>query len=299
MLRGMFKKLRNTQPLNYIATTLIRTAFNTEGGPPEVIVKHLPRNGIVQSRLPNGRVIRLWSRGDDWIANQVFWKGWYGYEPETSSVFFELAKRSRVIIDVGAHIGYYSILAALANPDAKIFAFEPLPQAAQRFKRNIKENRLANISLLEFAIGDATGAATLFHIPDSSESIPSSSGLSQTFFQSPYYLEQGVVAGAVVEVKTLDEVASTHMIPHVDLVKIDTETTEPAVIAGMSKTIERDRPEILFEVLPGQGTGPVLTQQLRSLGYKFYLLRDTGPEERDEVESHPCFWNYLARVTNN
>ncbi len=54
---------------------------------------------------------------------------------------------------------------------------------------------------------------------------------------------------------------------------------EPAVIVGMSKTIERDRPDIIFEVLPDQGTGPVIAQQLRSLGYKLFLFRDRGTDE--------------------
>jgi hypothetical protein len=57
----------------------------------EVAIKHLPRTGPVRSRLPNGEVLRLWSRGDDWISNQVFWRGWSGYEPETTPLFFELA----------------------------------------------------------------------------------------------------------------------------------------------------------------------------------------------------------------
>jgi hypothetical protein len=81
------------------------------------MIKHLHRFGIVRSRLPHGRTLRLWSRGDDWIANQVHWRGWDGYEPETLPLFFRLAATARVTLDVGAHVGFFTLLAGHANPE--------------------------------------------------------------------------------------------------------------------------------------------------------------------------------------
>src|SRR5689334_3094283 len=149
MIRKMLRKLRSSQPFNYLTTTTIKIAFNTWSAVPETVVKHLPRIGPVQTRLPNGRTLRLLSCGDDYITNLIFWRGWNGYEPETTSIFFGLAQRSGVVLDVGAHIGYYSLVAALANPEARVLAFEPLPKAIQRFKQNVKENSLSNIQLFE------------------------------------------------------------------------------------------------------------------------------------------------------
>jgi FkbM family methyltransferase len=266
------------------------------GRTPETFVRHLPRVGAVESRLPNGRALRLWSRGDDHVANQVYWKEWRGYESETTPLFYELASKASVVFDVGAHVGFYSLLAAHANPSGRVLAFEPLPKAAERFRRNVAENGLTNVELFECALGDAEGSATLYHEPDSAEGVPTSSGLSSHFFQLPYYVSHGVKAGIDVRVTTIDEVARERNVARVDLIKIDTETTEPAVLAGAAETLARDRPDLVFEVLPGQGTSGAITRLLKPLGYTFYHLRDDGPVRREEIEDHADWWNYFARA---
>lgn len=79
MLQAIIKRLRTTPPLNHLATTAIKKSFSPWGYPPQRLTKHLPRIGLVEARLPNGRVLHLWSQGDDGIASQVFWEGWNGY----------------------------------------------------------------------------------------------------------------------------------------------------------------------------------------------------------------------------
>lgn len=297
MMRRTLRRLRGSQPFNYLATTAIKAACAPLGAAPEAFVRRLPRVGVAESRLPNGRRLRLWSHGDEQVANQVFWRGWAGYEPETTPVFYERARGARVVLDVGAHVGFYALLAAHANPSARVVAFEPLPTAAARFRRNVEENRLSNVELLECALGDAPGRATLFHDADPQrEGIPTSSGLSADFFQLPYFVEHGVRPGAEVEVRTVDEVAETLGLGRVDLIKIDTETTEPAVLRGALGVLTRDRPDIVFEVLPGHGTAPEVERVLAPLGYDFYLLGEGGAERREHVEDHPTLWNYLASV---
>ena len=299
MMRRALKRLRASQPFNYLATTACRAACAPLGGAPEVFVRRLPRTGSAESRLPNGRTLRLWSRGDDQVANVVFWRGWAGYEPETTPLFYELACNAQVVLDVGAHVGFYSLLAAHANPSARVVGFEPLPAAAERFRRNVAENRLSNVELLECAVGDEPGAATLYNDSQTGEGIPTSSGLSAEFFQSPYFVEHGVRPGAQVEVRTLDEAARSLKLGRVDLIKIDTETTEPAVLRGARAVLASDRPALVFEVLPGHGTAPEIEELLAPLGYRFYLLGDKGPEPREHIADHPAFWNYLAKAVDS
>ena len=296
MMRNALKELRGWGPVNLLATSAAKAAFGPWGGAPEALVRHLPRVGRAESRLPNGRTLRLWSRGDDGVATQVFWRGWRGYEPETAPVFYELARAARVVLDVGAHVGFYALLAAHANPSARVLAFEPLPSAAARLRRNVAENRLANVEVFECALGDEGGTASLFHGPEGAGGIPTSSGLSGEFFELPYFAERGVAPATEVAVKTMDEVAREQSLERVDLIKIDTETTEPAVLAGARGVLGRDRPDIIFEVLPGYGTGAALGELLAPLGYEFYLLRPEGPERHDRVEEHPTLWNHLARA---
>jgi FkbM family methyltransferase len=296
MMRSALKGLRAWRPFNLLATAAVKAACGPWGGAPESVVRHLPRVGPAESRLPNGRTLRLWSLGDDGVANQVFWRGWRGYEPEMAPVFYELARGAGVVLDVGAHVGFYALLAAHANPSARVLAFEPLPSAAARLRRNVAENRLTNVEVFGCALGGEGGTARLFHGPEGAGGIPTSSGLSAEFFEQPYFAERGVAPATEVAVQTVDEVARGHGLERVDLIKIDTETTEPAVLAGARGVLERDRPDLIFEVLPGSGTAPAIEGLLAPLGYEFYLLRPEGPERRGRLEEHATLWNHLARA---
>jgi hypothetical protein len=73
IVRPCFKSLRGWLPVNYLATGLAKGICDlTSGAYPNLAIRHLPRCGNVRALLPNGSVLRLWSRGDDWVANQAY-----------------------------------------------------------------------------------------------------------------------------------------------------------------------------------------------------------------------------------
>ena len=275
--------LRGSQPFNRVATDALHAAGRLFGTP-EMAIRHLHRMGSVRSRLPNGRVLQLWSQGDDWVSNQVFWRGWAGYEPETTSVFFRLALESTATIDVGAYVGYFSLLAAHANPAARVLALEPLPTVFSRLVRNVRLNRLS-VECLMAAAGDREGSASFYH---QAHDLPTSSSLSREFMADA----TGVVA-STVRVVRIDDLVRERRIGRVDLVKIDTESTEPAVLAGMAETLSRDRPSIVCEVLRGRGAEDRLAPLLAPFGYRYFLLTPDGPQARERIEGHPRWLNYL------
>lgn len=285
-MKAALKRLRASQPFNSLATTTLRGITSGIGRPSEFLIKHLPRVGTVARRLPNGRMLRLWSHGDDWVSNQVFWRGWQGYEPETTPLFFRLAERASVTFDVGAHVGYYALLAGHANPEARVYAFEPMAATCARLRRNIELNGLANIEVIEAAAGDRDGMVEFF-APDGE--IPCSAGMSEGFYQ-PW---ADAFSRIEVESVTLDRFVQSAGIARVDLIKLDTESTEPQVLRGMHETLKRDRPAIICEVLCGCGSEEPLAELLAPLGYRFYLLTSAGPELRDRIEGHPVWLNYL------
>jgi FkbM family methyltransferase len=290
VLRGRLKRLRSSQPFNRLATAGVRTVLRLVGGAPERVVRHLHRLGPVASRLPNGRVLRLWSRADDWVSNQVYWRGWEGYEPETSPLFYRLAVRAQVTVDLGAHVGFFSLLAAHANPAGRVFAFEPLEKAFVRLQDNVARNGLANVECIRSAAGTATGRAPFFFAE--LDGIPCSSSLSSDFMKG-----FGDVAETLVSVLAIDDFVRERGIPRVDLVKADTESTEPDALRGMARTLERDRPAIVCEVLSGRATAAPLEQILRPLGYRFYVLTPEGPRREQSIEGHPEWLNHLFTVT--
>ena len=285
LITGLLKRLRVSQPFNYMATSTVRAFLRVAGQESEFAIKHLHRVGGVADVLPNGRTLRLWSRADDWVSNQVFWRGWRGYEPETAPLFFRLASRAAVTLDVGAYVGFFTLIAGHANPKSRVFAFEPLPDAYRRLLSNIELNGLTNVVAVPSAVGEIDGSAEFFM---SATNMPCSSSLSYEFMQSAERLRI-----ATVPVIKLDRFLRENGVQRVDLMKIDTESTEPQVLNGMMETIRRDRPLIFCEVLMGRGSEESLQEFVRTTGYHAYLLTPDGPECRDRVEGHPEWLNYL------
>lgn len=282
---GSLKKLRASQPFNFLVTTAVYEFLNATGLHSELAVKHLHRVGLVRRRLPNGRALSLWSRADDWVSNQVYWRGWDGYEPESVPLFFRLATRARVVFDVGAYVGFFSLLAAHANADCRVYAFEPLAEVYDRLQKNIALNDLKNVECICAAVGEVDETAEFYHVADH---MPCSSSLSLEFMQSA-----SDVRSSTVPVITLDRFVRENNLSRVDLLKIDTESTEPQVLRGMIETLGRDHPTILCEVLKDRGSERLLGELLRPLGYRFYHLTPDGPVPREQVEGHPSWLNYL------
>jgi FkbM family methyltransferase len=286
-MKKLLKTLRVTQPINYLASSGLKAAMDLAGTRSDWVMSRLPRVGEVRAVLPDGKVLRLWSRGDEWICNAVFWRGLEVYEPETRDVFYRLAKHASVVLDVGAHIGVYSILAAFANPECAVYAFEPLTVVHERLQRHLAINQVKNVTCVAAAAGAVEGTADFYHAP--LEYVPSASSLSREFLA--YYDDK--LMSCRVSVMTLDSFAEKNGLPRVDLVKIDTETTEPDVLSGMARILERDHPAIVCEVLGGQGTGQALEGILGPLGYRYYQLAAEGPLLRRRIEGHEEWRNYL------
>lgn len=278
--------MRSSQPFNRLATSTIRSLLAAGGLKSEFIIKHLHRIDLVETLLPNDKTLRLQSKGDDWVSNQVFWRGWAGYEPETIPLFFRLAQKSRVTFDIGAYVGFFALLAALANEDGKVYAFEPMQAIYQRLRNNISINNLRNIETFLGAVGEKEGEAEFFHL-DGAE-LPTSSSLSQEFVRD---VEN--IASTKVKVFRLDRFIEERNIERVDLMKIDTESTEPDVLRGASSLLRRDHPQIICEVLKNRGSEKPLADILRPLGYNFYLMTPNGLKKREQIEGHPEFLNYF------
>jgi len=101
--------------------------------------------------------------------------------PETTPLFFRLAREAEVVLDVGAYVGFFAELAGLANRQARIFAFEPMPENAERLHVQVELNGLSNVESVPAAVSDADGTAKIFHAGSGFEC---STSLSREFMSS-------------------------------------------------------------------------------------------------------------------
>lgn len=289
-LRRAVRTILTWPPLNRPLTGLLRAALPSRLQHHPSVARYVPRVGLVQAPLPDGRVLRMASQGDDDIASPLFWRGWDGHETETARLFYELAGSARVTLDIGAHVGYYALLAAHANPAGRVYAFEPMPRVRERLERNVALNGAPNVTCLPCALGSPAGQAEFFHVR---EGIPSSSSLSRGFMQS--IVARDELTSSTVDVVEGDDFAAEHAIERVDLIKLDTETTEAAVLTGLRGTLRRDRPPIICEVLDADAARD-LQALLDPLGYEYYLLTDGGPLRRERIEPDGVWHNFIFRA---
>lgn len=173
----------------------------------------------------------------------------------------------RTVLDVGANTGQFASAIAALLPDARIYAFEPLPDCYEALRRRMRRSR-ERFEAFPFAIGDVEGAVT-FHrssFAESSSVLPMDDLHKQAF---PWTAE---TVPLEVEMRTLDEVVhGLDLAPDV-LLKIDVQGYEHRVLVGAARTLPRIRyviTEVTFEPLyRGQGSAAETCALLSRHGFQ-------------------------------
>ena len=223
---------------------------------------------------------------DNHLSFQLFWTGMDYYEPFTRKVIECLTASSRVFLDVGANIGFFSMVAAKLNPQLRTFAFEPNPKMLALLCNHIRLNGLTNLTAESCALSNREGEARLFL----SESDMSASLLPD--FQKDFSPALGAVP---VKLTTLDSFARRTGLSGPIVLKVDVEGHEKEVLDGTGSLIAELRPDIIIEVL-GDFDASWLAR-LRSHGYGFHRITHQGLKQSDVVTLTKIgdftFFNYL------
>jgi FkbM family methyltransferase len=228
------------------------------------------KNGVT-IRLPNGKDLRFAKDAGIGLASLLYWSGIDGFEPETSKALRALFERAGTFVDVGANYGIYSLLAALWNPDLRVIAFEPLTPIYEGLKKNVRCNRLEERILCEnLALASEGGKATFF-IPNAEDKDLESTG---TLATDSWQARKGSPQVQVDAVRFDDYESQNHI--RVDLVKIDVEDFEAAVLTGMQGVIRRDLPFIVCEVLPRKHHNQATHDIVKVLNYQAYWITPLG-----------------------
>lgn len=232
----------------------------------------IKRDGVTTT-LPNGSVMRLARNTAVGMSSLLFWSGIDGYEAETSKTLRFFFSHASTFIDVGANCGLYSVLACLWNPRIKVLAFEPFQPIYDRLRKNIDLNHLNERVVCEnLALSSHSGTRT-FYIPQSDgKDFETTGTLADSSWQS-----RKKSPSVQVQTVRLDEYEARHPM-RVDLVKIDVEDFESEVLDGMRRTIQRDRPFIICEILPRnrEHKNEHTRQLLEEIGYTAYWITPCG-----------------------
>ena len=287
-LKPFLKRLRATPAINAPLTSFLRWGLSKAGQELPHRFHFLLRAGDFDLELPLGGWVRIRSTADDSVTSGLFWWGWRSHEPETLGLFQALARRAVTVVDVGAHVGLFTLIAAASvRAGGTVYAFEPLPQCFDRLRENINLNGFDNTQIYVAAAGSESSTKDFYFI--NGVATPMMGGLATIFANESY------MSTLKVPVVTLDETIGDR---RVDLVKLDTETTEADVLTGMRTILARDRPTIITEVWD-QPRGEALTEILKPLGYRFFALETNGPVPTDIVRGGSPSMNCLATTRSS
>lgn len=221
-----------------------------------------------------GGLVFYYLKNDRYIGQRV---ALGKYEPYETELMLRQVKKGDVVIDVGANIGYYTVLLAKkVGKKGKVYAFEPDSVNFAILEKNIKANKLKNVVAMKVAVGSKNEEKVLYK----SEENLGDHRLYETLRPSGTSLDR-----EAIKIIKLDDfikepsVAKAMEGRGVDLIKIDTQGWEPEVVEGAKRIIERDKPIMFFEYSPASYkvaklNGKKMIEFLEKIYKKIFLIDD-------------------------
>ena len=206
------------------------------------------------------------------------------YDLALSEILWVLAEKGNTCVDIGANIGYTSMLMAeRVGSEGSVTSFEPNPNLLTRLKFNLALYIASgNIQLNEFALSDQNGEAFL-NIPDQSLH---NDGTASVVLSAN---EKSVP----IQLKTLDDSINPHV--NIDLLKIDVEGHELNVFKGAIQLLLAKRiKHIVFE--ENESYPSAVSNFLDEYGYTILRIQKgwIGVELKDPLSSKPIDAQYEA-----
>jgi FkbM family methyltransferase len=237
-----------------------------------LILKHASRRRSLMASIsiirPLDRRDISFEASDSSVLDDVYWFGMQGYEGPLPEIWSRLCAVSENILEIGGNVGIYTVVGA-KRMLGKYTVLEPVPQIARILSANIRRNDVSSVEVLEAAAipGDDELDVTL-NIPNEGRSVPVGAHLVKDVEICP--------RSTLREIK-VKGVPFTKLAAGRDLIKIDAEGIEHALLAAAVKIIERYKPTIVVEVLP---EAEKLARLLRSLandnGYIIHIVPAYG-----------------------
>jgi FkbM family methyltransferase len=224
-------------------------------------------SGLIQVSIASGALqgMRMFL---DLQVEKDYWLG--TYEPQLQMVIQELVKPGMVAYDVGANIGYISLLLARGvGKTGRVFAFEALPENVERLKGNVALNAFTErVTVFSGALVDHAGPVEFLIGPSGGMGkVQGSAGRHQ------FEYHQSITVTGI----SLDAFVYQQDNPAPHILKMDIEGGEVLALPGMGEVLAKERPVILLE-LHGPQAAQVAWESLTSMDYHIQRIAPGYPE---------------------
>jgi FkbM family methyltransferase len=218
--------------------------------------------------LPRGMTVPILQgplRGKKWILGSqrhAFWLG--GYETRMQTRMARELKKGGTFYDIGANVGFYTLLGSFCVAPASVFAFEPLPVNVEFLKRHLSINHVQNVQVLQLAISDQTGTARFRSEPTGAMGQLDSCG------------------DVDVNMSTIDNLLALREIPPPDCIKMDIEGAECKALIGARECFQLHKP-VLFLATHGKDIHDRCCDLLESWKYKVEIITKEVDDRSDII----------------
>lgn len=254
------------------------------------------RRGLLQADAPADLAlaelegIRLYAALEDAAVGRHVRSG--QYEPEVTAVFRRLLRPGMGVLDLGANIGYFTMLAAsLVGPGGHVVAVEPNPRNVRLLEASRRANGFAHVTVCQVAAAPAPGLLVLHtsHSNGTTSPVPDDTD-------------------SVFSAELVPAMPPDRLVPpgrRIDLVKLDVEGAEFLALQGCTALLDRDRPHLLTEfspvVLPGISgiSGPEYLDWLRARGYTLGVVEKDGTVPDADAGNPAIMATYDRRGTDH
>jgi len=208
----------------------------------------------------------------NFIDRRIYYFGFW--EPNLSTWIARQLVPGDTFVDVGANIGYYSLLASqLVGPSGHVIAIEASPSIFTEMQHNLSLNEgLCNIRCLNIAVSDCEAELPLFDGPQ-----------SQTH-RTSLINQEGLAFGGTINAKPLPAILTDEEFTRCRLFKIDVEGAEWLVVRGLAVALSRTRPDAQFVIeispkrlaLQGRTPGDIFEVFLAAGFNAYRIVNDYG-----------------------
>lgn len=216
------------------------------------------------------------------------------YEPEVEAVFRAVLRPGMAVVDIGANIGFFTMLsAALVGPAGAVLAIEPNPANARLMEASRRLNGFGHVTPAQVAAGRAIGLLML--------NTTHSNGTTA----EPGADQDQLLAANTVPCVPVDTLVAGWRSPPVGLIKVDVEGAEYNALLGAEGLITRDRPTLVSEfspdLMPGISgiDGPGYLRWIVGLGYTLSVIRTDGPPDPAGQDVDAVMGAYTRRGTDH